>query len=468
MEKYFKFLFFIISIGFFYSCENIEYQAYEEFEKPSSKGGYDSRNGPFKMSSLSDENYLLSYPYKDHNLTSGDLCTGITKVFDSENNELKYQIEKFFAVNNVHLSNDGESIVYLNNYWKGSSYDSCSTEVLEFYKKGELTKSYSFAELIGEEPEEGEDIHWLFIDYKNEEWRTKNNHYLMGDTLYVATEKTDEIILLDLNTGNILSRVSSKKYLENLSKKKFSSNIIEFIKAEEFEFLPNVNSGSTFREALESHLNVEIIPTDGTEKNGLYYYYFWVDAIIDSNGICLDYKVNTNENVLISEVKELKKKMRDFFSKTKFERGVRAYGLKKWKFRETFRLTKRPKSIARQEVGKYKIKVCQVDTFRNNYVPKDLTDALNQLDILLDEDTKKLIRDKENVHMSVGMWLRNNWGMWGGSRLGCYFGERELYHPDYISSLIIDAYHLKLNDSKFQMDSLIQSYSQMEKEWIEN
>jgi len=39
------------------------------------------------------------------------------------------------------------------------------------------------------------------------------------------------------------------------------------------------------------------------------------------------------------------------------------------------------------------------------------------------------------------MWIRNNWGLWGGSRLQSYFAQRGFSEPDGISSIILDEYY---------------------------
>ena len=38
------------------------------------------------------------------------------------------------------------------------------------------------------------------------------------------------------------------------------------------------------------------------------------------------------------------------------------------------------------------------------------------------------------------MWLRNNWGLWGGSRLLLYLFDRGLKHPDDMSAAILKFY----------------------------
>ena len=44
-------------------------------------------------------------------------------------------------------------------------------------------------------------------------------------------------------------------------------------------------------------------------------------------------------------------------------------------------------------------------------------------------------------HFSLGLWMRNNWGLWGGSRLQTYLSHRGLYHPDNMSGEVLRFYN---------------------------
>ena len=43
-------------------------------------------------------------------------------------------------------------------------------------------------------------------------------------------------------------------------------------------------------------------------------------------------------------------------------------------------------------------------------------------------------------HLGLGMWMRNNWGLWGGSRLQKYFTDKGVTHPEGMSSVILFYY----------------------------
>src|SRR3712207_7074234 len=39
-----------------------------------------------------------------------------------------------------------------------------------------------------------------------------------------------------------------------------------------------------------------------------------------------------------------------------------------------------------------------------------------------------------NYHFSLGMWMRNNWGLWGSSRLQKYFTGKGVTHAEEMRS----------------------------------
>jgi len=56
--------------------------------------------------------------------------------------------------------------------------------------------------------------------------------------------------------------------------------------------------------------------------------------------------------------------------------------------------------------------------------------------------------DMIRYHHGLGTWIRNNWGLWGGSRLQKYFSDKGITHPDEMSSVVLFHYHDWLNGKK--------------------
>ncbi len=97
------------------------------------------------------------------------------------------------------------------------------------------------------------------------------------------------------------------------------------------------------------------------------------------------------------------------------------------------------------------LKRTERDTINGVYIPKDIKDCFVTLDSILEQsdiDTIKALPDRDKTivyHHGLGTWIRNNWGLWGGSRLMAYFLNRGIEHPDSMSALILEYYYDWLN-----------------------
>ena len=106
------------------------------------------------------------------------------------------------------------------------------------------------------------------------------------------------------------------------------------------------------------------------------------------------------------------------------------------------------------------------DTLNGVYIPKDITESLSELDKLLDKKTKDLFinKDEDKVIASVyrfnpGLWIRNNWGLWGGSRLQKYFNDLGVKDPEAMSVLILTCYYRKTNNLPLKFTELVKTNS---------
>lgn len=105
------------------------------------------------------------------------------------------------------------------------------------------------------------------------------------------------------------------------------------------------------------------------------------------------------------------------------------------------------------------------DTIPQVYIPKDLEDCIRQLDSMLCPADKVYIQSGGSVHHSLGMWIRNNWGLWGGSRLETYFTDNGIHHPDDMSGVILECYVMHLNGEKVKYKQKLRKARKAEKKW---
>lgn len=104
------------------------------------------------------------------------------------------------------------------------------------------------------------------------------------------------------------------------------------------------------------------------------------------------------------------------------------------------------------------------DTLRGVYIPSDLEDCFKQIDSFwsdsIQNEVKQWSEDKftGRAHMGFGMWMRNNWQLWGGSRLSAYFNNMGIYHPDDMSGIILASYHRYLRGEPIELEAQIKMY----------
>ncbi|MCE2996842.1 MAG: DUF6794 domain-containing protein [Cyclobacteriaceae bacterium] len=98
------------------------------------------------------------------------------------------------------------------------------------------------------------------------------------------------------------------------------------------------------------------------------------------------------------------------------------------------------------------------------YKPKDLNDAILQLEKIHDDTTKQKIlamTEREfiaNSHFGLGMWMRNNWGLWKGGVLAKHFNSMGIYHPDDMSGIILTSYYRHLNGHDRELEKQVKYY----------
>ena len=95
------------------------------------------------------------------------------------------------------------------------------------------------------------------------------------------------------------------------------------------------------------------------------------------------------------------------------------------------------------------------------YIPKDIDEAIDSLDVILSAEDKRYVADSLSLEdfcndLGLGSGIRAMWGFWGGSRLQKYFNDRKVFNPDYMSYLILKAYYeTKLKGMTYSPEELI-------------
>lgn len=108
------------------------------------------------------------------------------------------------------------------------------------------------------------------------------------------------------------------------------------------------------------------------------------------------------------------------------------------------------------------------------YIPKNLDDALSQLDKLISPENKIKVKNLPEdsvciyLHAKLGQWIIINWGFYGGSRLSNYLRSAGVTYPDDMADLIMVAFHKRLNNQPVVVKDLaLQFREKRKKEWEE-
>lgn len=117
----------------------------------------------------------------------------------------------------------------------------------------------------------------------------------------------------------------------------------------------------------------------------------------------------------------------------------------------------------------------RMDKLNNVYIPKNLDDALLQLDKLTSPESRLKFKSMAEdsvvyyMHNRLGQWIILNWGFYGGSRLSHYLRSAGITYPDDMADFLMIAYHRKLNGKPFGIKELAINFREKrKKEYIED
>jgi len=132
------------------------------------------------------------------------------------------------------------------------------------------------------------------------------------------------------------------------------------------------------------------------------------------------------------------------------------------------------REIEQERKERYKVNI-KADSIDGIFIPTNLNSCFVELDKLLNDTIKQKIRNIKNsfelvgeYHMGLGRWMRNNWELWGGSRLQVYFHGRQIFDPDEMSSIILESYAKYLNGETFDSEEIIQIIHTQHEEFMKN
>jgi hypothetical protein len=132
----------------------------------------------------------------------------------------------------------------------------------------------------------------------------------------------------------------------------------------------------------------------------------------------------------------------------------------------------KPKKDLTYTVEPYEKRI-QLEYINNVYIPKDLTDALRELDQKIDLAAREkfaLMSEEDaatKVYFSFGRWMSVNWGMDEGSRITLYFNNQGIAKVEDMIRILMLSYHRHINQKELRTDELLNHYKDLRKKEYE-
>ena len=90
---------------------------------------------------------------------------------------------------------------------------------------------------------------------------------------------------------------------------------------------------------------------------------------------------------------------------------------------------------------------------------QEIRPPLDQITSADPDDREFIKREPERAHFGLGMWIRNNWGLWkGGNGITDFFHDHGIWHADDMSAIILESYSRLLKEVDVRFHEQVQSY----------
>lgn len=101
-----------------------------------------------------------------------------------------------------------------------------------------------------------------------------------------------------------------------------------------------------------------------------------------------------------------------------------------------------------------------------NPVPTSVKEAIERIDTISEAERRHLSKAGfAGLHISIGMSLRNAWGLWGENELVDDFRSLGLHHADDMSGYIFDGWKARFNEEAFNPQRTMRRYFKHWKEY---
>lgn len=399
-----------------------------------------------------------------------------------ENGRELYRINRSFDLYDTEnytlaISNDGKTVIYLINdiFWRGEEF-----EYVTVYRDGNLAKTYNLLEFTGCDSKKEKcsliyDNYIDVVDMKKSKYGTKdykkifkentseeeiflNDNYIVvdNDVLYL-TDSRKTVTSFDLSRMEVIEQVNFDEIYPKIRLfKKPDTNISYYTPS--YKYIPDfedTQTNKTISETIGAISGLKFISISDSTYSKYKLYRVELNGYLNQNGEFEIEKLETDQKLD-------KEKISEYISNATFKNDFLTEEVEKQYFKNFYggfrdandsiaeAETNLAKNIHKREFENRKT----FDSINGIYIPQNLKESINHLDKKLDFEAKTMIKEEKDIwkfnsHISpLGIWIRNNWGINGGSRLLKYFNDRGITDRDEISAIIIKYYQKWLIESK--------------------
>ena len=409
--------------------------------------------------SLTGNFFAKSMPYSNIKQS----CWGRTEVYDTRTSVLLYTIPECLTEGYLFLSDDGTTVAHVVNTEYGNDTARYITNAVSLFRNGKVWKRFKINKLIDCDTCEDE----LFYDcvdsivlqlgqpkvYYNpnatvrDSLITTHPTFLHNDTVFIYTSNR-KLVKLDLLTGEYIYDSFEYPSMAQLQSFTYCKRQKREIKCPWRD--PMVIQGESLEDP-EDMLARRLHMKTGIEKKDACRYKFyrihaWLS--LDTNGRATILELENKDSLPDDKLREAIEGETYKFP-TDIPAEIGRWHQKFYAFlrKSDKRVAMKEKKIENQKAREEHKRRLVADTINGVYIPRDLEDCFHTLDSILSVKSIRTIKafdsrdDMVELHFGLGMWLRNNWGLWGGSRLQVYLLDHGIKHPDDMSCVILKYYY---------------------------
>lgn len=419
--------------------------------------------------------YVKSIPYDDETPS----LKGKTYVYEKGKGTPLYTLDRGFdvfdGISSLILSNDGEVIFYVVAWDTNEEKDGLKS--VNIYKRGKLIRSFTEPEITGcnKKKERCRLVYSNYdevVDREKSQSGTKNYKKVLKegvdekerflsdfalfsfDDVVYLTDSKKHTHTFDLRDGHLESDSFDNMFHQIKTKGRFTKTEVVSYRAPVFDGFPSLRDGRNANVSLANYIGMKA-GNSLTASDRYKWYIVSIDSTISQAGTLEIDAIDADSGLP-------KDKILEFFRTIKFDTRPIPKVFEKWNLGEQFFYFRNSSErIARREKQQERVKKRQefekrltLEIINGVYIPADLRECFLELDKKLAEVDRQEMKAKPKrddmivYHLGLGTWMRNNWGLWGGSRLWKYFNDRGVSHPEEISSIVLYHYHDWLNGNK--------------------